>query len=96
MAHLSLRLIPGFIAVDPGAIADVDIFQISEMGLVKQADFLKNGPAVNGRAPAGGENLYGAVVIGRRTALAPGERPAQHSIVIPCILRFLATMSKAV
>ena len=47
------RLVPVLIAVDPGTVTDIQIFQISKMRFVKIADLLKYLTSVNCRSATG-------------------------------------------
>ncbi len=70
------------VTVDPGAVSDVDVFQICEMSLVKVSDLSKSAAAVDRSACACREYLICFRVICDRASCAPADPPADHRIEI--------------
>ena len=76
------RAIHVFIAIDLGAVAHIDIFQIGKMALIKISDLFKSRTAVDCRAGAGGKYLIGLGIIGHRPSSSAADTPADHRIQV--------------
>lgn len=77
MVNPRLRTVPVLISGDSGAVSDINIFQISKMLFVKQADLPQYFRPIDGGAGAYGKNFAGPAVFLRRFALSPGVSPAR-------------------
>ena len=86
MQHNRLRFIPVLIAVDPGTVADIQIFQIGKMFFIKITDLFKYGSSVDCGTATGGKHRDRLIIIRRRSSLPPGIGPAQHAVTVSGII----------
>ena len=92
MVNLRGRLIPVLVAQKPRTIADVGIFQISEMFFVKKSGLFQKFPAVDCCSGAGRKNPVGRFKFTDRFSFSSCECPSQHIIVISRIVDFITLL----
>ena len=86
MEDFGRGLVGTAVAVDAGAVADVDVFQIGKMVLVEIADLVQDTFAVDGGAAAGCEDFGGVIVIGGGFSFAAGIGPAEDAVLVTGII----------
>ena len=83
MIDESVRTVHIFETVDPCAIADIDVFQIGEMGFVKISDTAECAFSIDCGSGTGGKDLVGLRIIGNWPPGSAADAPADQRIKIP-------------